>query len=83
MLSEESSPRSLESWSGSKLKMLLGICPSDSTIFLNSSAPFQHDYYALKVDRALIFVLPDDYVEDITLSYRRFQAEMRGSDGSS
>ncbi|MET3651791.1 hypothetical protein [Dyella japonica] len=34
-----------------------------------TSAPFQHDYYALKVDRALIFVLPDDYVEDITLTH--------------
>ena len=34
-----------------------------------TSAPFQHDYYALKVDRALIFVLPDDYVEDIALTH--------------
>ncbi|MDR3445812.1 hypothetical protein [Dyella sp.] len=34
-----------------------------------TGAPFQHDYYALKVDRALIFVLPDDYVEDVALTH--------------
>lgn len=32
-----------------------------------TSVPFQHDYYTLKVDRALIFTLPDDYVEDVAL----------------
>ncbi|WP_039408050.1 hypothetical protein [Pandoraea pulmonicola] len=32
--------------------------------------PFQHDYYTLKVDRALIFTLPDDYIEDVTLVHR-------------
>ncbi|WP_175923584.1 hypothetical protein [Burkholderia latens] len=34
-----------------------------------TSVPFQHDYYALKVDRALIFVLPDDYIEDVALTH--------------
>ncbi|AIO41244.1 hypothetical protein DM40_535 [Burkholderia cenocepacia] len=34
-----------------------------------TSAPFQHDYYALRVDRALIFVLPDDYIEDVALTH--------------
>jgi len=34
-----------------------------------TSASFQHDYYTLRVDRALIFVLPDDYVEDISLTH--------------
>lgn len=38
-----------------------------TTEICRTSAPFQHDYYELKVDRALIFVLPDDYVEDVTL----------------
>jgi len=37
------------------------ICVSDSA--------FQHDYYTLKVDRALIFALPDDYVEDVALTH--------------
>lgn len=34
-----------------------------------TSVPFQHDYYTLKVDRALIFTLPDDYVEDVVLTH--------------
>ena len=34
-----------------------------------TSVPFQHDYYTLKVDRALIFILPDDYVENIDLTH--------------
>lgn len=34
-----------------------------------STAPFQHDYYSLKIDHALIFVLPDDYVEDVALTH--------------
>ncbi|KVD34948.1 hypothetical protein WS89_23580 [Burkholderia sp. MSMB1072] len=34
-----------------------------------TSVPFQHDYYTLKVDRALIFTLPDDYVEDVALTH--------------
>ncbi|EMH2961464.1 hypothetical protein V6G44_002662 [Burkholderia multivorans] len=33
------------------------------------SIPFQHDYYTLKVDRALIFTLPDDYIEDVALTH--------------
>ncbi|VVD83290.1 hypothetical protein PAQ31011_01225 [Pandoraea aquatica] len=51
-----------------------------------TSAPFQHDYYTLKVDRALIFVLPDDYVEDVTLTHTipkdaaiEFPLSMQGS----
>ncbi|KVN95535.1 hypothetical protein WJ70_10970 [Burkholderia ubonensis] len=34
-----------------------------------TSVPFQHDYYTLKVDRALIFTLPDDYIEDVVLTH--------------
>jgi hypothetical protein len=32
--------------------------------------PFQHDYYTLWVDADLIFTLPDDYIENITLAHR-------------
>ena len=32
--------------------------------------PFQHDYCTLWVDAAPIFTLPDDYIEDITLTHR-------------
>lgn len=35
-----------------------------------SQAPFQHDYYTLWVDGALIFTLPDDYIESVTLTHR-------------
>lgn len=51
-----------------------------------TSAPFQHDYYTLKVDRALIFTLPDDYIEDVTLVHTipkdaaiEFPLSMQGS----
>ncbi len=32
--------------------------------------PFQHDYYTLWVDAMPIFTLPDDYIEDITLTHK-------------
>jgi hypothetical protein len=31
------------------------------------TAPFQHDYYTLWVGNDLIFTLPDDYVENVSL----------------
>ncbi|AEG67613.1 hypothetical protein PP715_17630 [Ralstonia solanacearum] len=34
-----------------------------------TAVPFQHDYYTLKVDHALIFTLPDNYVEDVALTH--------------
>lgn len=38
------------------------LCVSEST--------FGHDYYTLWVDGSLIFTLPDDYVESVTLTHR-------------
>ncbi|WP_431825930.1 hypothetical protein [Burkholderia sp. F1] len=35
-----------------------------------SQAPFRHDYYTLWVDDDLIFTLPDDYIESVTLTHR-------------
>lgn len=32
--------------------------------------PFQHDYYTFWVDGMLIFTLPDDYIENITLQHK-------------
>lgn len=32
--------------------------------------PFQHDYYTLWVDAVPVFTLPDDYIENITLTHR-------------
>lgn len=34
------------------------------------TAPFQHDMYTLWVDGAPIFTLPDDYIENISLTHR-------------
>jgi len=34
-----------------------------------SSAPFRHDYYSLWVGDDLIFTLPDDYIESISLTH--------------
>ncbi|CAM2154096.1 conserved exported protein of unknown function [Pararobbsia alpina] len=31
--------------------------------------PFQHDYYTLWVDNAMVLSLPDDYVEDVSLTH--------------
>lgn len=35
-----------------------------------SQISFGHDYYTLLVDGSLIFTLPDDYVESVTLTHR-------------
>ncbi|MEK6293330.1 MAG: hypothetical protein V4793_18475 [Paraburkholderia tropica] len=32
--------------------------------------PYQHQYYFLSVDGEVVFALPDDYVEDVTLVHR-------------
>lgn len=73
------SPRVLRTIAGATLSMLvLTAYAAESTCVSQSlnghtselcvtTVPFQHDYYTLKVDRAVIFTLPDDYVEDVTL----------------
>ena len=35
-----------------------------------TETPFGHDYYTLWVDNAPIFTLPDDYIENVTLTHR-------------
>lgn len=35
-----------------------------------SQVPFQHDYYTLWVDGNLIFTIPDDYIESVSLTHR-------------
>ncbi|MFM0500965.1 hypothetical protein PQQ95_11055 [Paraburkholderia caffeinilytica] len=35
-----------------------------------TEAPSQHDYYTLWVDGEAIFMLPDDYIESVTLTHR-------------
>lgn len=35
-----------------------------------TSAPFQHDYYTLWIGNDLIFTLPDDYAENVSLTHR-------------
>ncbi|RKE37631.1 hypothetical protein B0G76_3898 [Paraburkholderia sp. BL23I1N1] len=39
-----------------------------SKICINE-VPFQHDYYTLSVDNALILSVPDDYIENVSLTH--------------
>ncbi|CAB3797211.1 hypothetical protein [Pararobbsia alpina] len=34
-----------------------------------TSAPFQHDYYTLSVDEAVVLVAPDDFIENVSLTH--------------
>ncbi|WP_321784007.1 hypothetical protein [Paraburkholderia sp. J94] len=34
-----------------------------------TEVPFQHDYYSLVVDKALILTAPDDYIENVSLTH--------------
>lgn len=34
-----------------------------------TEVPFQHDYYSLVVDKALILTAPDDYIENVSLKH--------------
>ena len=34
-----------------------------------TEVPFQHDYYTLSVDNALILSVPDDYIESVSLTH--------------
>ncbi|CAN0628498.1 conserved exported protein of unknown function [Burkholderia multivorans] len=34
-----------------------------------AEVPFQHDYYSLSVDNALILSVPDDYIENVSLTH--------------
>jgi len=42
---------------------------SSASICITRGSAFRHDYYALVVDRDLIFTLADDFAEDIRLRH--------------